>query len=195
MMQLIRKARRESPPSQLTAKNLAELDSIVIGLFTVPAGVPPMGMCQRIFKDDVYATLSSRKFKGVDIMSILTDGGDAKLKEEFLKYIGFMKVSNFRDALDVLRQQGIGMANVAPSFIKTSALSNYIERFEQLVREDPNGTLMNQGEADNVVLAFTAPLVTSARIVQLVNGGLTLSCFGWTRSCSCFQHTVSGNVA
>ena len=178
MMQLIRKARREAPPSQLTAKNLAELDSIVIGLFTVPAGVPPMGMCQRIFKDDVYATLSSRKFKGVDIMSILTDGGDAKLKEEFLKYIGFMKVSNFRDALDVLRQQGIGMANVAPGFIKTSALSNYIERFEQLVREDPNGTLMNQGEADNVVLAFTAPLVTSARIVQLVNGGLTFPVLG-----------------
>ncbi|NDB86206.1 MAG: hypothetical protein EB127_26445, partial [Alphaproteobacteria bacterium] len=104
-------------------------------IYPILDGVPPMGQCARIFKPSTLEMLRTGKRNGKDLTEVLED---PSLKDEFLKEIGFVKVSSFLEAQQFGKQPGVNPGD-AIDLIKKAAFEEYTKNAERLAFEQPDG--------------------------------------------------------
>ena len=136
MFKAIQKARKETNLTKLTGKNLLEFETKARQLYGIIDGVPPKGMCDRIFKPSTYEYLRSGKYKDQDILTKVLE--DPTLKDQFLEEIGFLKVSDFLEAQNYAKQRG-NITDSALELLRKSAFEEYTKKAERLAFENPTG--------------------------------------------------------
>ena len=135
MFKNIKQARKDTKLSDVSGKNMIDLEAKARLIYPILDGVPPMGQCARIFKPSTLEMLRTGKRNGKDLTEVLED---PSLKDEFLKEIGFVKVSSFLEAQQFGKQPGINQAD-AIDLIKKAAFEEYTKNAERLAYEQPDG--------------------------------------------------------
>jgi len=136
MFKNIKQARRDTKLSNVNGKNMIDLETKAKLLYPILDGVPAMGQCARIFKPSTLEMLRSGKRNGKDILTEVLE--TPTLKDDFLKEIGFVKVSSFLEAQQFGKQRGVNPAD-AIELIKKAAFEEYTKNAERLAFEEPDG--------------------------------------------------------
>jgi hypothetical protein len=146
MFKVIKTARKTIKLSGVEGKNLLELEEKAKQLYPIADGVPPMGMCQRLFKPATFEALSTGMFKGKKILEEVLE--DPTLKDDFLDAIGFMKVTNLIEAKEYARKAG------GEPLLRKAAFAEYTRRIQQEAFNAPTGTLYYVNSAELNSQAF-----------------------------------------
>jgi hypothetical protein len=147
MFKVIKKARKDTKPSDIQGKNLLELEEKLNELYRVPNNVPPKGMCERIFKPSTFEYLSTGIFKNKDILKEVLE--DPVLKDDFLDAIGFIKVSNFLDAKEYARKAG------GEPLLRKAAFAEYNQKIQKEAFNNPTGTVYHDTSARENSVQFS----------------------------------------
>ena len=147
MFKVIKTARKSIKLSGVEGKNLLELEESVKQLYPIADGVPPMGMCQGIFKPATFEALSTGMFKGKKILEEVLE--DPTLKDDFLDAIGFIKVSNFIEAKEYARTPRFRGKNPV-SLLKKSAFAEYNRTIQQEAYNNPTAMVYHADSATEI---------------------------------------------